>query len=208
MLEPVHAEITHQALGSLFSANALKAILRANLGQDGLHGQVGHDEYHFDNNAFEKSRVYLEGQRALTIRALQKGQPSQAWSAFGRLTHTAQDFYAHTNYVTLWLARIGDSALPAPTDIDPMDARLINSPDLRSGILYYPREILYFIPGLRKFALSFLPRDSHAHMNLDSAGRGPNFEYAFQAALKRTQYEFEQVKVRLSKDQLSLFMNT
>ena len=58
---------------------------------------------------------------------------------------------------------------------------------------------------LRQFALSFLPRDSHAHMNLDSAERGVRFEYAFHAAVKRTVLEFEQVKAGLSAAELSAF---
>ena len=205
MLESIHVEITRGALEPHFSGRALKAILRANLGQDALRGQIGHDEYHFDNNAFTESRAYIERQRSLVISALQADQAMQAWSAFGRLIHTAQDFYAHSNYVALWLARYGESTLPLPDKIDPVDPGLIASPELRSGSIYYPQEALYFVPGLRKFALSILPRDSHAHMNLDSADRGPNFPYAFAAAIKRTQLEFEQMKSQLSPESLLLF---
>ena len=205
MLVPIHARITRQALGALFSPRKLGAIIAANSGQDALRGQFGHDEYHFDNNALEKSRAYLDEQRALTFSALKSGEAASALSAFGRLTHTAQDFYAHTNYVSLWFARQADSTPPPALEIDPVAADLIASPDLRSGKLYYPQEALYFLLPLRGFALSILPRDSHAHMNLDSAERGPHFEYAFQAALKRTRLEFERIKSALSAAERTLF---
>ena len=205
MLTSIHAQMIHQALGEFFSPRALQGIIAANLGQDGLRGQLAHEEYHFDNNAFEKSCAYLDEQRRLTLSALKMGDAPAAWAAFGRLTHTAQDFYSHSNYVALWLARHADPTPPAPREIDPVDPDLVASPELHSGKLYYPQEALYFIPALRTIALSFLPRDSHAHMNLDSAERGPNFEYAFQAAAKRTRLEFEQIRSALSVDELAVF---
>jgi hypothetical protein len=205
MLIPVHTQLIRQALGASFSPRNLDAIVAANIRQDALRGQFGHDEYHFDNNAFAQSRAYLDEQRALTLSSLRSGDAASALSAFGRLTHTAQDFYAHTNYVSQWLARFVDSPPPPAPEIDPVMEGLIASPDLSAGKLYYPLEVLYFIPPLRGFALSILPRDSHAHMNLDSAERGPHFEYAFQAALKRTRLEFEQVVVMLLPEQRNLF---
>ena len=75
-----------------------------------MRGQIGHDEYHFDNNAFEKSYAYIEEQRALTISSLMANDVFSAWSAFGRLTHTVQDFYSHSNYVDLWLSRQPEGA--------------------------------------------------------------------------------------------------
>ena len=202
MLTKVHAQIVCEALGAIFSPAALDALIAANLGLDDLRGQIGHDEYHFDNNAFEAGHAFLADQRQLTFEALHCGDVPAARTAFGRLTHTAQDFYAHSNYVDLWLARRPDSA---PAEIDPADPDLIVSPALHSGKLYYPQEALYFLRPLRQFALSILPRDSHAHMNLDSAERGPRFEYAFQAAVKRTVLEFEQVRAGLSAAELSAF---
>jgi hypothetical protein len=189
-----------KALGEIFSPAGLEALIAANLGQDDLRGQFGHDEYHFDNNAFELSYAYLAEQRQLTLDALHRGEVPAALAAFGRLTHTAQDFYAHTNYVDLWLA-----SRPSTPEIDPVDPGTIGNPGLRSGKLYYPQEALYFFRPLREFALSILPRDSHAHMNLDSAERGPRFEYAFRAAVSRTCLEFEHVKAALSAAELAAF---
>lgn len=198
MLTQYHASITREALSARFSPRALEAIVAANLEQDNLRGQIGHDEYHFDNNAFEKSYAFIEEQRALTLSALQDGDAPAAWAAFGRLTHTAQDFYAHSNYVDLWLARYTDKTHPSPPEIDPLIDELVDSPELRSGKLYYPFEALSFVPFLKRFVTPLLPKDSHAWMNLDSPERGKRFEYALEAALKRTGHEFDQTVAGLS----------
>jgi hypothetical protein len=89
--------------------------------------------------------------------------------------------------------------------VDPLDPLLIESPALHSGRVYYPLEILYFIPPLRKFALSRLPADSHAHMNLDSAAQGPLFAYAYAAALRRTRLELENLRLLLPPELFAAF---
>ena len=200
----IHREMTQRALAGQVGLRALEVIVAGNLGQDNLRGQVGHDEYHFDNNAFEAGRRYIQAQRLMLRPALEAGDAASAWRAFGRLTHAAQDFYSHSNYVDLWRARRANAGLP-PSAIDPLDAGLMASPELRSGKIYYPQEVLYYIPPLRKAALSILPRDSHAHMNLDSAERGPAFEYAYHAAIKRTRYEFEEIRPLLTPALFGLF---
>jgi hypothetical protein len=211
VLTQYHESITRKALSAYFSPRALDTIVAANLRQDDLRGQIGHDEYHFDNNAFEKSLAFIEEQRVRAVSALHGGDVSAAWVAFGRLTHTAQDFYAHSNYVDLWLSHFpnGDDVdgqtPPDPSKIAPLMDELLNSPDLHSGKLYYPLEALSFIPFLKRFAMSLLPRDSHTWMNLDSPDSGRRFEYAFEAALKRTQYEFDQTVAGLSSTQAALF---
>jgi len=206
MLRAYHIEMLHLALDSIFSPRALEKIIVANVHQDRISGQIGHDEYHFDNNAFDKSCAYLEEQRALTVSSLMANHPASAWSAFGRLTHTAHDFYAHSNYIDLWLARQPEGAPLPPSRVDPMDSELINSRTLRSGKIYL-LELLTFIPPLRPLVMSILPRDSHAWMNLDFPERGPNFKYAFQAAVKRTTIEFEQTMNGLPEDLFRLFVD-
>lgn len=206
MLIQYHEAITSKALSERFSPRALEAILAANLGQDDfLTGQIGHAEYHFDNNAFEKSYAFIEEQRALTASSLRNRDVPASWAAFGRLIHTAQDFYAHSNYVDLWLALFNSPTPPSPSEIAPLMDELVNSPDLRSGKLYYPLEALSFIPFLKCLVLPLLPKDSHAWMNLDSPKRGKRFEYAFEAALKRTQHEFDRTVAGLSSGQVALF---
>lgn len=190
MIISVHREITLKALKQRFSPRALSAIIAANLSQDSLINLIGHSELHYDNNAIDDSDRYIKEQRGYVLASLLIPGGLPAWGAFGRLIHTAQDFYAHTNYISLWLDQF-TATHPSPTEIDPAQKKILNSPGLCSGKLYYPLELLYFVQPLRKLALSLLPRDSHAHMNLDSSRQGPRFEYAFVAAFKRTQYELE-----------------
>lgn len=206
MLIQYHKSITRKALSERFSPRALEAILSANVKQDDLlTGQIGHDEYHYDNNAFEQSYAFIEKQRGLTISALQKQDAPSAWTFFGRLTHTTQDFYAHTNYVDLWLALVDEGAPPPPPEIDPLMDELVHSPKLHSGKIYLPWEIFAFIPVVKRLVIPLLPKDSHAHMNLDSPARGGRFAYAFEAAVKRTRYEFDKTVAGLSPGLEALF---
>jgi hypothetical protein len=64
MLTQYHIEIMLASLGKRFSPRAMSVIIYANINQDRLAGQIGHDEFHFDNNAFDKSYAYIEEQRA------------------------------------------------------------------------------------------------------------------------------------------------
>src|SRR5512142_3046935 len=157
MLKPIHEEMLRLALGDQFSARALEQIRAANVYQDRLRGQIGHAEYHFDDSAFEKSYAYIEEQRRLTVSALMANDVFSAWSAFGRLTHTAQDFYSHSNYVDLWLACQPNGMVPAPNEIDPMDDALVENPSLRSGKMYFPLGLLTFVPGSKKLVIPRMP---------------------------------------------------
>jgi len=194
------------ALGEKFSLRAMDKMIEANLNQDRLRGQIGHDEYHFDNNAFEKSYVYIEEQRSLTISSLVANDAPSAWSAFGRLTHTVQDFYAHSNYIDLWLSRQPEGTSPTPPEINPLDPNLIKTHALRSGKIYF-LEVLTLIIPLKRLIMPLLPRDAHAWMNIDSPSQGPNFKYAFQAAVKRTRIEFEKVTKDLPSNLVALFVD-
>lgn len=205
MLKPVHVQITRRALNEKLSPRALAVIIESNLQIDTIPNLLGHEELHFDNNAFERSRAYIEEQRSLIRPALERSDPRQAWQAFGRLTHTAQDFYAHSNYVDLWLACQPNGMVPGASEIDPLDDALVENPSLRSGKMYFPLGLLSFVPGLKKLVIPRMPRDSHAWMNLDSEARGPMFEYAFHAAVKRTRFEFETVKQALPRELSRVF---
>src|SRR5574338_277928 len=103
MISKYHIEMTTNTLASHFSERALEVIIAANIKQDSLRNQFGHDEIHYDNNAIETGDRYINEQRGLVIAALLSSGILGAWAAFGRMLHTAQDFYAHTNYITLWL---------------------------------------------------------------------------------------------------------
>lgn len=198
--------MTQLALGETFSSRALQKIIETNVYQDRLRGQIGHPEYHFDDNAFEKSYAYMEEQRALTISSLMANDPPAAWSAFGRLSHTAQDFYSHSNYVDLWLSSQTNGAIPTPFEIDPVDLNVLHHHALHSGKIYL-LDYLTFIHILKPLVVPLLPRDSHAWMNLDSSARGPNFDYAFQAAVKRTKLDFEKTIKELPEDLFLMFVD-
>src|SRR3990172_11683288 len=167
MLLVHHRDITGKALKEYLSPITLELVIRANLGQDHwLRGQIGHPEYHFDQNSFSKSWAYMEKNRALIRPALEAGDAVSALESLGRLTHAGQDLYAHSNYVPLWLSRFPVGSAPTPEEIDAFDTNLIQSKVLRSGKIYWPLEPFSWIPFLKKFIVPFLPRDSHAWMNL------------------------------------------
>jgi hypothetical protein len=200
-----HISITTKALEEHFSPAALQKIVEANLYQDRLFAQIGHNEYHFDNNAFEESYSYIEKQRSLVRISLMADDPKSAWKALGRLTHTAQDFYAHSNYIDLWLARQPEGARPAPEQVQPMDPDLLHSPELHSGRIYLPWEVFTLVSFLEPVVKPLLPRDSHAWMNLDSPRQGYRFDYAMQAAIRRTGIEFENTTKGMKEELVRMF---
>jgi len=196
-----HRLITTQALEKHIAPAALKTIIAANFGQDALRYQFGHDHFHYDGSSFAAGDAYIEEQRRSIADALARGEALPAWQAFGRLAHAAQDFYAHSNYVALWRER---QPAAAADQIDPLLAEAISDSRLHSGRLYYPLEILSFVPLLRPLVLPFLPRNSHAWMNKDDPSR-PDFDFAFMAAVKRTELEFQNIVRSLVPAQAALF---
>lgn len=205
MLQSYHRQICQQALESFFGPRALEAIIAANLGQDALRNQFGHPEYHFDDNAFQAGNDYIASQRRIVLDTLQSGADAAlAWQAFGRLTHTAQDFYAHSNYIRLWANSYPAGELPEPAQVGALVPEILRHPQLQSGKVYL-WDWLAFIPGLYSLACRLLPEDSHTHMNLDHPGRGPLFPYALAAAVKRTRSEYEQLTVLMLAEMRARF---
>lgn len=200
-----HIAITSQALQERVVPHALQTILTANVRQDNLDGQLRHPEYHFDNNGLAEGQAYLDGQRDLLVQAVKAGELRSARQAFGRLTHAAQDFYAHSNYVALWLEHQPSASSVQPENIDPLNPVLLSDPGLRSGRVYYPWEALTFVSFLAPLARLLLPRDAHAWMNLDDPRRGPHFAYARAAALRRTIYEFQLLNSLLDPEEMQSF---
>lgn len=205
MLQAVHVEMMHAALDGSVSPRALKLMIKANVGVDAIWNQLGRHELHFDDNAFESSYRFMDEQRRRVRQALEASRPEDAWRAFGRLTHTAQDFYSHSNYVDLWLECQPPGSTPPAETIEPLDEELLNSPSLRSGKINLPLELLAYLPVVGAWIERVAPHDSHAGMHLDSAARGPKFPYAFEAAVKRTRWEFGQLCQRLPADLLRRF---
>lgn len=203
MLVSIHENMTREALGDHFSPRAMEMIVAANLKQDAWSGLIGHDEFHYDNDIQKGDRYVIE-QRGYVIATLLSPGILSAWIAFGRLLHAVQDFYSHTNYVSMWLDQFNGSP-PPPLEIDPVQKSLLRSPDLHAGKIHLLLDGLYFIRPLRPLALKLLPTNSHGHMNLDSPEQGPKFEYACAAAMKRTLHEFELLKKLLTPEMFVRF---
>ncbi|MFH1446278.1 MAG: HET-C-related protein [Chloroflexota bacterium] len=187
-----HREITSEALAPYFSHRALTVIIRANIWQDSLRGQIGHDEFHYDNNAIEQSNLYIKKQRELVITNLEEHRAIKAWRAMGCLTHTAQDFYAHSNYVALWIGRLGNKE-PDLKHLSFVDNSIINNPEFCFAKTYFPLDYFALFPKFGTIFKNMLPKDSHAWMNLDSPESGYLFKWAFHAAAKRTYYEYTEI---------------
>lgn len=190
-----HHQILKRALGAHISPRALRAIYQANVWQD-VSGLFGHPEYHFDENAIAEGLAYIEECRALAARA---ASPAEAWAAFGRLSHAAQDFYAHSNYVRLWAERL-DGQHPPPGAIEGLEPSLLKHPRLMTCRMYWPLEAFYFVPGLGPLVKRFLPKDAHAWMNLDSPKTGRLFPYAMEAAVQRTVAEYERTLAAMGEE--------
>ncbi len=192
-----HIQLLTETLGSSFAPQALEQIIAANLGQDALRYQLGaFPHFHFDNNQIARSLAYVDEEHALIGKLASPatatgspgiGDPGAAQrAAFGRLTHAVHDFYAHSNYVDLWLEA------NAATQINGLEPALLNHPRLYSGSFLLWFDTLYYIPGLRPLLRSlYLRPNSHEAMNLDSPSQGPKFDYAMIAAKQRTLQEYQ-----------------
>ena len=205
MLKPYHIEICKRALGNIFSPRALDTIITANIGQDRVRYQFKHPHFHFDSDAFEASNKYINEQRKIVLGINKSTEYLQSsWQAFGRITHVVQDFYAHSNYIQLWINALSNGNITTPQQVNPLDTKTLQHPKLHSGKINF-WDWLAFIPGFYPLARYLTPEDSHTHMNLDHPGRGPLFPYAIEAAVKRTDLEYVQIADRLGSTKLAYF---
>lgn len=195
-----HIQITEAALNGQFSSKALNLILEANIGQDSLVFQVGHDHFHYDNDSFQQADAYVEKLRNDCLEQIRQAKLIDAWRSYGRLTHTIQDFYAHSNYIEIMLKES-----PGAEDL-PIREPGSKLPDgIRSGKLYYPWEVITFIPGFPEKIKEFFPPDSHARMNKDAPER-KYFKEAFKLAVSATLQELGKITMQLSDyDKLAFF---
>ena len=196
MLGQYHRAMTEEALEGKMSPETIQAVVTGNLYQDRLAGQFGHPEYHFDDNAFQAGYRFMELQKQIILSETSKNNiPTEAWLAFGRLTHAAQDFYAHSNYVRLWEKQFGAQT----TKIDPLLTELLTHPDLRSGKIYQPFEWFSSNHGIGRWIKNRIPHDAHTWMNLDKPESGPLFFLAIEAATQRTAWEFSEMVKQLAE---------
>jgi len=187
-----HTLITIDALGDKFSENALNEIIKANVKQDSIIGQVFHSEYHYDNNKIILSNQYITNQKLVCLQAIRRSSIKSARKAFGRLIHTAQDFYAHSNYAKLY-AKFPPSPDFHEPFFDCLDSEILNDKDLRSHKVYFPIDHLSIFPFLAKILRKHAPYNSHLRMNLDTPLSGELFVLVYRFAIKRTCAELNSI---------------
>jgi hypothetical protein len=185
-----HINMTQAALGRHFTAEALAEIVAANVGQDSLWSVLGAEPHrHFCDPVLARSLAYIEEEHLLIGELAQRGEAEvQQRAAFGRLLHTVQDFYAHSNYVDLWLA---GEVFQEPTGLPPSG---ISHPQLRIGDWVWWRDMVFYVPVIGPLVRHYwAPANSHETMNLDSPARGPRFGWAVALARQRTKQEYGRV---------------
>lgn len=94
-----HAEATSKAAYGVLSNAQITFVIRANMSQDIRQFE---SYVHFDNCAFLESANHIRDEWK-KIDAENNRLSEEALIAFGRLLHTVQDFYAHSNWIELQL---------------------------------------------------------------------------------------------------------
>lgn len=137
----VHESITRAAIGSYFTGETFGFIDTGNTDQDRIPHYLMDEKHHFDNNSIKQSLDYVDVQFANAV--VSAGSADENISSrnntleyLGRLFHTVQDFYAHSNYVELCLKN-GIK----PENIKPLylfGTQLTNPPaGLKTGYFYF-----------------------------------------------------------------------
>lgn len=183
-----HRSITRTAIGEYFDPAGLETIIRGNISQDYPWNVIAIHR-HVDDSLFAKAESYILHEREQAVRAMNRGYRRQALATFGRLLHTRQDFYAHSNWAALWVARQGGPESCRPEAID-ICAAPLDEPELVSGKAAFHWFFACHLPLIGPWFQKFAPADTHEAMNLDHPGRGPLFPFAVAAATKHTRQEF------------------
>lgn len=187
-----HTLITIDALADKFSESALNEIIKANVNQDSIIGQLFHNEYHYDNNKITQADQYINDQRIDCLQAISRSSIRSARKAFGRLIHTAQDFYAHSNYAKLYSTYFPDTDFQGSLS-ECLWPGILNDTGLRSHKVYFPIDHLSIFPFFAKRLYKYAPNDSHLRMNLDTPISGELFVLVYRLAIKRTCAELNSV---------------
>jgi hypothetical protein len=214
----VHEGIVRAALGEtgILSPSALRVVIAANLWSDLYQFSA---ERHFDNGPSPAAlcALWRRGVDAYLRRAVAACAPGDnagthppnvraALRAFGRATHALADFYSHTNWIELAVAR-GEKPLPAPLLGDSCSPERFPS-DLQSG--YF--SLRYGLSGCpQRDGKPCPPADycyCHAQLHKDAPDRGhgaerttPNgptyHERAVQLAIATTRESWGALRQRL-----------
>lgn len=101
---PLHIKITMRALKPLgFSKAVAKEIGVANDFID--HEEALNSATHVDSESFEAASALMKKRLQLSAQLLIVGDVKKARETFGYVTHTAQDFYSHSNYVEFMMGK-------------------------------------------------------------------------------------------------------
>jgi hypothetical protein len=196
-----HAIITRNAVGEYFEPVALDQVIQANMSQDKLIYLLGSKpHFHFDDNKINESLAYVNSLHNSIIKLTDSDSTGKLQrEAFGRISHAVQDFYAHSNYVDLWLEENGGVENIEPDKIDGLVDHLLHHPDLNTGDFKIWRDFIYYIPIINNIVKKiYIPKSSHEAMNLDSPERGIKFNYTMAAAQQRTLHEYTRIIKQLS----------
>lgn len=163
----IHQEITASALIPLgVSEKSFKIIDEGNTWQDNPaptleepRGKLFVPSRHFDDNDIKNSFKFVDDRyeyikkRAVTAYKDEKAY-KDVLDAFGELLHTMQDFYAHTNYIELYLKkrRIEPNAVPL-VDKGNLPA------GLRSGYFYYGTPVSNEVVSSRDESCNMIMQD-------------------------------------------------
>lgn len=180
-----HTDITSTANHGFLNSENLSKVIVANEAQDLIQNQ---SKLHFDNCCFKEGGEHIK-EEWKNIEVETDHLSGNALTAFGRLLHTVQDFYSHSNWV-----EIHRSCDPIPV----WDLDLENLP---LGIVSGTWSL-----GSPKHCSENAP--SHSQLNKDkpdseegskTVSTGPNkgktlFSLAREIAICATLEQFEQLK--------------
>jgi hypothetical protein len=200
MKSKFHIEITQRSLSPHFSEEALEMIVNANIRQDRVMYQFGHDYIHFDGSAFQEGFKYIADQEKNILANIQSANFLDARKSLGCILHSWQDFYSHSNYIPLWIA---NHDLEPPENVDWDDLSILKHGDLKSGKNYGVIEFIAMVPGLSIIIKPLMPEDSHTRMNMDSPKISSYFNYVYMAALLRSKDVIEKLLEIMKKEIIS-----
>ena len=106
---------------------------RHDLSQDRLLALIGHDEYHFDSNAFTQSYAYLEEQRGAQFPLSKRMRSPAPGLLLGKCSRCRRIF-TRTAIPSIYGSPASPmERSPTPSEVDPFDKVLIHTHALRSG---------------------------------------------------------------------------
>jgi hypothetical protein len=105
----IHREITREGLGISPNDSFLRTAVRRNINHQhnwmddkwSIPSRATEDEKHFDDCEFDGAAKFIRESYKEAQAGLASGKIWDAATMFGRLLHTVQDFYSHSNWVEL-----------------------------------------------------------------------------------------------------------